>query len=161
VWNERGPQGPPGRAGAPGPQGPAGPQGTPGQFPSTLPSGATVVGTYDVHGSLPYVNHYRLHAAISFGYTMPAQLVTNVIAPNGAPTSACPGTADQPQAAPGNLCIYRQDLLENNVADVLLYTPTGGGDYLTSGFTGDMVEVVANWPNYPTEAGGTWAATAP
>jgi hypothetical protein len=170
VWNLRGlqgqqglpgSQGPQGVQGSTGQQGPRGMQGPAGPFPmGPLPSGATVRGSYQVQGTVTTTND-RLLSSISFVYAMPAQLTPNVMTPGASPTAACPGTADHPEAAPGHLCVYRQSLLEANVSLIALYTPTGGGDFTKTGFTGDIVDVKAAAANTDTQAGGTWAATAP
>jgi hypothetical protein len=164
TWNQQGLQGAKGNTGATGAQGQQGPQGSQGPaepFPTgPLPSGATVRGTYQVQGVLTTTSD-RLLSSISFVYAMPAQLTQKVLAPGASPTAACPGTADHPEAARGNLCVYRQSLLEANVSGIELYTPTGGGDFTKTGFTGEIVDVAAAAANTDTQAGGTWAATAP
>lgn len=51
--------------------------------------------------------------AISFGTllaTAPTAVTANFISETGLPTANCPGTATDPQAAPGHLCVYVQRL---------------------------------------------------
>lgn len=164
AWNQQGPrgftglQGPRGTNGTNGAQGIQGPA---GPFPTgTLPSGATIKGTYQVTGQVTSSGD-RVLGPISFVWEMPAQLTTNVIASGGSSTAACPGTADHPAAAPGNFCMYREAALEQDVSQVQAYTPTGGGYFTKTGFTGVIVDVTAGAVNTDTDAGGTWAATAP
>jgi hypothetical protein len=81
--------------------------GSPRPAPTTgpLPSGTTLRGTY----------HIRFQAAapseegaspISFGLTLPSAAAVNIIGQGGASTPNCPGTAANPQAAAGQLCVY-------------------------------------------------------
>jgi hypothetical protein len=158
-----GPQGAKGETGTKGEtgeQGLKGETGEPGPFPTTLPSGKTVSGTYQAYGSTSNTVDIRILSSISFGYEVSALLATHVITSGGSSTTECPGTADHPQAAPGNLCLYREDALEENVEAVETYTPTGGGNFSKTGYTGVIVDVKAKSANADTQAGGTWAATA-
>jgi hypothetical protein len=120
-----GPAGAVGQAGAPGPQGqvgPPGPQGKPGEegdpgepgLPgqdgepwtpdNTLPAGATLTGPWDLtafSGSTPRV---LLPFNIPLANPLPASQVKFVTAP----TTECPGTAAEPKAEEGFLCVYEQ-----------------------------------------------------
>jgi hypothetical protein len=104
----RGPQGEPGvqgPQGAQGAQGVQGVQGPPGPFPGTLPSGATVRGSYAVVGTAAA----HLDAAgdsISFGFSLGAAPTAHFIPAAGPTDLNCPGTPAAPQANPGHLCIY-------------------------------------------------------
>jgi hypothetical protein len=98
---ERGPQGLPGTQGLPGPQGAPG---TPAPVGGRLPAGKTVVGAFAVgSGTGAYPRD-----AISFGgYRIdPAPETTYVGAGQQAPPECAGGTAADPRAAPGNLCVY-------------------------------------------------------
>jgi Collagen triple helix repeat (20 copies) len=101
----RGPQGEPGVQGPQGVQGVQGVQGPPGPFPGTLPSGATVRGSYAVVGTAAA----HLDAAgdsISFGFSLGAAPTAHFIPAAGPTDLTCPGTPAAPQANPGHLCIY-------------------------------------------------------
>jgi hypothetical protein len=98
---ERGPQGLPGLQGLPGQQGAPG---TPAPVGGPLPAGKTVVGAFAVgSGTASYPRD-----AISFsGYTVdPAPEAIYVGAGQQAPAECAGGTAADPRAAPGNLCVY-------------------------------------------------------
>jgi hypothetical protein len=99
AWNQTGPQGIPGgngQRGLPGPQGPAGP------FPSTLPSGKTLTGAYRTD----IVNMVALEDTQSFAYPLASRPSVHFIGIGTTAPAQCPGTASDPQAAPGNLCVY-------------------------------------------------------
>jgi hypothetical protein len=130
-----GPQGPAGPGGPQGPQGPQGPKGETGPkgtegkagqtgFTETLPKGQTERGDWAIFttAAQPFA-----HAGISISYVIPlaAAPTPHYIRPaNGSgpggepiwnPTSkkeeevpqpACPGSASDPQAQTGNLCVY-------------------------------------------------------
>ena len=104
----RGLAGPPGAPGAQGTQGAQGLQGAPGQtgppgpFPEPLAAGKTIRGNYAtaVNGG-----NFML-ASIPFVFRLAAPLTARFIAAGGAPPPECPGTAANPQAAGGFLCVF-------------------------------------------------------
>jgi hypothetical protein len=167
-WGQTGPQGPPGPAGPPGPQGPAGPQGVPGpQGPAgpqgaigpqgppgplvnTLPAGATLRGMYGWADRIS--PGYKPVVPLSYAFPLPASPTINVIGIGGGPTVACPGTAANPQAAPGNLCVY-QTRNDGNQAFLVLNEVQGGR------FGAVLYFPAAPGADYEYE--GTWAVTAP
>src|ERR1700730_383780 len=106
----RGNRGPAGNAGAVGPSGPAGKEGAPGKqgppgaFVATLPSGQTLRGTYA--GRATGGVEQEMQIPISFGVTLPAAPSPHYVSFGEVPPPQCPGTAAEPNAAPGNLCIY-------------------------------------------------------
>jgi hypothetical protein len=75
-----------------------------------------------------------------------------VIKEPGEEEASCPGSAADPQAIPGHMCIYVETLLEANT--LFKFTRTSG---LLLGFVTTEAE------EEPTGAVGfgTWAATAP
>jgi hypothetical protein len=154
--------------GATGPAGPAGPtgatgqQGPPGPLVDTLPSGATLRGSFAGGGTkVPGTTGFSWDD-ISFPFPLASAPTPSIIPVGGAPTAACPGSLADPAATPGNLCLYlgvRQnvvngrpricDLDGNNCGN-----PSGGDR------TGAVVEVVAD-VDAIFYVSGTWAVTAP
>jgi hypothetical protein len=90
---------------------------------------------------------------------MSAAPTANYIATGDPPPAVCPGTILNPQAAPGNLCVYEAG--RGNVSSAGVCNPeTGGG-----GIGGTNPEGAAIFA-FAAAAGqayvmGTWAATAP
>src|SRR2546425_5326872 len=89
--------------------GPKGDKGDPGPFPAILPSGQTLTGLYRAD---TYVNNgggegsVFVSPGIGFTYPLAAAPTPNVVPIGGPPTTACPGSAANPEATPGNLCLY-------------------------------------------------------
>jgi Collagen triple helix repeat (20 copies) len=118
----KGVTGPRGRTGAKGTTGPQGPQGSPGvegqrgpagPFPAALPSGQTLTGAYNLEGTNSATpGHSYAGSAISFQYRLAAAPVVHFIPAKGAPPGQCPGSVKNPQAQPGNLCIYEDESKE-------------------------------------------------
>jgi hypothetical protein len=148
-----GPQGPQGLKGDKGDIGPAGP------FPATLPSGKTLTGYFAVTGVATAASQ-RAEDSISFAYPLATAPTPHTLEPSATPTPACPGSPNEPKAAPGNLCLY--EFQHTNAKTV-----AGGGDcvYANSGcdvatrYGGvDYVESAAAGEFYVE---GSWAVTAP
>jgi hypothetical protein len=140
----KGAAGAPGPAGATGPAGPAGPAGagTPGAngtngtngapgekgaegkegkegksgFTSTLPSEKTEQGTWSftVPPHNPTAGISVALASISFVIPLATAPTAHVLEPGKGETAECPGTASNPQASPGQLCVYIEEAV--NVA---------------------------------------------
>lgn len=108
----QGPAGPPGAAGAAGEKGATGSTGPEGEVGPTGPAGTellagqTETGTWGFSG----INEFGPVAMISFPLRLSEQ-PTHIIW-RGAQTSnsECPGDAEHPAAAPGNLCIFSLQL---------------------------------------------------
>jgi len=103
---EPGAKGDPGAPGAEGPEGPEGPPGPPGPTETKLPSGQTLTGLWELNEEgleEPFLT-------ISYALRVEPAPTLNYInlageAKEGA-VENCPGTAAEPKADPGNLCIY-------------------------------------------------------
>lgn len=110
----QGPQGNPGEAGAKGAIGPAGatgpagakgatgPTGPSGLTETKLPSGQTLKGlwqfqTIDISEAL---------MTISFPLRVEPPAASHTMGVDAKPTAACPGNAEEPDAAPGHFCLY-------------------------------------------------------
>jgi hypothetical protein len=106
-WSRTGPIGPPGtpgvngQAGQPGPRGPRGEQGPAGPFPTSLPSGKTLTGVYrtDVASMI------ALEDTESFAYPLASPPTVHFVGIGTTAPAGCPGTASDPKATPGDLCV--------------------------------------------------------
>jgi hypothetical protein len=87
----------------------------------------------------------------------PAVPVANVIAFGGAPTANCPGSINDPQAAPGQLCVYERERV--NVSQVRPFN-AGTGLVFVANNTGFGVAVMATAAGQ-TFGYGRWAVTVP
>lgn len=105
VSGPRGSQGQPGvtgQTGPVGPQGSSGPTGPPGPFPTTLPSGKTLTGVYrTTSGGGVFVPDTQ-----TFVFPLSSNPTVHFIGIGATPPVQCAGSATNPQAAPGNLCVY-------------------------------------------------------
>jgi hypothetical protein len=156
-----GPQGPKGDAGAKGENGVPGQDGQdggPGEAGvcsaskpvCVMPAGATLTGVWGTStlGSSSGAN--ELYAPISFPLEHTGGWTLHVVQENGAPTTECPGSVEDPEALPGNLCIYIGKLENINF---------GGDNRIPAEHSG--VILVLELIN-TTEAGiarGSWALT--
>jgi hypothetical protein len=113
----------------------------------SLRSGQTLTGAYAWAGFIGG-GEFVPATAISFPIPLAAGPTPNYLPPGSAATAACPGTVNDPDATPGNLCIYadRQD----GAAPILEAEGSGRtGFRLFPNDTGN------------TQYNGTWAVTAP
>jgi Collagen triple helix repeat (20 copies) len=181
---ETGPQGPAGPAGASGPQGEAGQkgeEGSPWTDKGKLPSKATETGAWSFDSPKGEAN---LVFSVSFTIPLPAPLdeaAVHFVNEEGTeealnnegtwearpttPSGSCPGTATEPKAKPGNLCIYQVfvsqaeevgGIIEARIksATTPYFPPTIG-----AATTGSLV--IAERASTEEATGwGTWAVTA-
>ena len=163
-----------GNKGDKGDKGDAGPAGAPGEpgvsvFDAAIPSGKTVTGAWGgrfIAPQLPGNNSYLLSS--SFPVKAPAGLSdTQVnVAPNpaaGDPDPACTGSANNPTAPPGKVCIYISRANNAGVTGFRLTDPgtagTAPGD--AYGFIVRILDTGTVGNTATTNAEGTWAYTAP
>jgi len=138
-----------------GPRGPQGPAGPAGANAETLQSGRTVRGRWDATRTGPGAVGIAAFDAISFGVqlaTAPARTI--VLTPPG--PAQCPGTVAEPDATPGNLCIYVGDRVNTSTIETVL-------DGVATGATsrqGTSVYAVST-SDGSFGARGSWAVTAP
>lgn len=99
----------------------------------TLPKGATETGVWSFNGSasdaVPGVEHADL-ASISFTIPLAAKLFEAEIHYVTTPTPGqppCPGTAVNPQASEGQLCVYQSSLEKAQFAEIVQPPGTGSG----------------------------------
>ncbi len=165
-----GTQGATGAQGAPGPQGPQGangangekgergetgakgeqgPKGEPWPAGGTLPKGATETGSWSAHppeGEVQFL-------PISFPIPLAGELeeFQTLIAPN----AKCPGSAANPTAEPGYLCVYTGGAIGVELQGI---DKVSGG--LSGGASTAGAQLKVNWTESPALAWGTWAVTA-
>jgi hypothetical protein len=155
-----------GPRGIQGPQGVKGDRGDPGPSTTTLPSGETLRGEFILDDSGRDANSV-VASSISFGGFRLASLPTLAsVGPGGPPTTSCPGSSSNPEAAKGTLCFYIA--LKGNVVTTAPYTlgPGMTAEDVTTGTDGRTdtfgallyARVVAAGRAYIE---GSWAVTAP
>lgn len=158
LKGNRGSAGAQGARGATGAQGVQGVQGPPGPFPGTLPPGKTVRGEYEID--------YTITGAtaaggdnISFGFTFASAPTPHVILLGDPTPAGCAGgSVTNPQADPGNLCVYESSMNDRSTLSVFQES-TG-----TSGLTdpwGAGVFMFSTAASGTAYSAGTWAATSP
>jgi Collagen triple helix repeat (20 copies) len=184
-----GPQGPAGtngKDGAPGATGPQGPKGANGQtgFTETLPSGKTETGAWNISVG----EETEAITAISFPIPLPEALDAShvhYVSADGtkavfynktseewevASTPSCPGTDEEPKAAPGNLCIYGAytgNIVNKgeNIAENVIANPTNPVALVfreySAGTSGALLLLERESKNGSANGVGTWAVTAP
>jgi Collagen triple helix repeat (20 copies) len=161
-----------GAAGGDGVTGPTGPEGSPWTELGTLPPEETLTGVWGfgkvTTGGAPagpgQVPNYLL--PIDFALPLEAPLPaaqTHILETGASPTTDCPGSAADPQAAIGHLCVYAGN-------------QSGPGTFLFQGLTkpstgiagaglegADVSGALLNIGAIAAEAfgSGTWAVTAP
>jgi hypothetical protein len=122
---------------------------------ASVPSGTTIRGFFGLGWTADAAGENQ-ETDISFGFTLAAAPTAHFIPNGGTPPAACPGTAANPQANPGNLCVY-----ENNVGFAT------GQSVCSSSFCPGATPWGAQYRASSTQAAnyvwtrGTWAVTAP
>jgi len=140
-------------SGGEGPEGPAGADGSPWAV-GGLPAGQTEMGTWALGTAL--TKNEALYEPISFTVPLAAgkkakvHYVTPSGQENGSPATVCLGTASEPTAPAGNLCVYASVQIGMTYGINLGSTRAG----VTLGFSAEEVTGGAS-------ARGTWAVTAP
>jgi hypothetical protein len=152
MTGPRGATGAEGPRGATGPQGPMGPQ---GQFVDVVPSGQALVGTYAARDHATAANE-ELIAAISFGFRFSSAPTPHFVALGTTPPAQCPGNGLNPQATPGNLCVYETSMT-NRVAPIIFDVNFDGNSSSPFGATVFTESLGAG----VFGTSGSWAATAP
>jgi hypothetical protein len=150
-WNKQGPQGVRGPQGAQGTQGIQGNTGAAGPFPATLPTGKTVVGTFDVEGIATAAGTAGAGSlatgAFSYTYLAPSQTVIYV--DTGTTNPTCTGTEAAPTAPNGYTCIYEHAAGNSSSRGVNFATSSGVAIYAFATAAGYF------------DVYGTFAATGP
>lgn len=179
-WNQKGPNGPKGTTGPRGPQGIQGIQGVKGDkgdtgatgatgpvgpITGTLPSGVTLRGHFAIR--LATVAAQRVDSFIAFGFTLASAPTVNFIENGGAVPAGCTGgTVGNPQAQPGNLCVYEgpSDTNLNTAAGSFsVFNAAGTADTADTFGAGLRATALNGTAGAPVDTlfRGTWAVTAP
>jgi hypothetical protein len=95
--------------------------------------------------------------SISFGFELASAPQEHFLAAGSVPTAQCPGSAVNPQAAPGHLCVYES--VSQNRGQVVLFTGTTGAVNQASKWGAGVWLIPAAAGN--AFSYGTWAVTAP
>ena len=167
-----GPQGPAGAAGAKGETGTAGTNGTNGATGSPWTAGGTLPKGKTETGAWTFSTTSRIVTA-AFPFPIPlakplGESEVHYVGP-GVSAAACPGTATEPKAEPGNLCVYQSFVI--NVA-LNGTTETAGGEIFPTGAmpkelggtrgagTSGAALLVGSTGTEESLGWGTWAVTA-
>jgi hypothetical protein len=127
--------------------------------PFTLESGQTMTGIYaaSYHAATDGETYF---ASIQFPFllaTAASAPGANFIPKGGASTTNCPGSSTNPQALPGNLCVYEGSASNSGFFCLL---SAGGNNCNFTDLSGAVVDLVAPLAGRSASA-GTWAVTAP
>ena len=144
-------------AGPKGDPGPQGPKGDPGSV-AVVPSGKTIRGVYVL--SFDAASGAG-STSFSFGALLPSAPLappTNFIDVGEGPTATCPGSPSNPQAAPGNLCVYEAHTSHTDPG-ASIFHPSSGLTYETDPYGAGLWKT--SFGTGRAESYGTWAATAP
>ena len=156
-----------GKEGAPGKEGATGKEGSPWTAGGTLPSKKTETGSWSLQ------THGEARGITSISFTLPLAGALDskhvfFIEPEGEEPINCPGTAENPEAVAGVLCVYSGAPFTGELGEPAVKDPSktffaGAG----AGTTGALIFLnpPQKEPELPaSEAGtayGTWAVTAP
>ena len=151
-----GKEGAPGKAGTSGQQGAQGAQGPPGPFVANLPSGQTLRGNYA--GRAFGKAGQNMQIPITFAFPLASAPTTHYIVFGEAAPSECPGTAAEPKATPGNLCVYESEAAINATA-IRVFDPIGGGNNEANRFGAGVAAAAVAEGDFRVR--GSWAVTAP
>jgi hypothetical protein len=146
-----GKEGKQGTQGIPGEEGKEGPEGSPWTAGGTLPSGKTETGNW----AYGFANEKEVGVPqfVSLSFNIPLATISEEVhyvkQAEAAPAGCTGGTAAEPKADPGNLCIYA--LEEANV----IFVPSGGLPHPDT--SGALIGIFPSATN--AVAFGSWAVT--
>jgi hypothetical protein len=156
LHGQRGPRGARGIQGIQGAKGDTGPAGT---FSGTLPSGKTLRGVFLAEGESSGAGTSTIGDNISFGWSLSAAPTGHFIKKGAAVPAGCSGTATNPGAAPGNLCVFEVENDNVNASSDEVWSPPADSAGATETFGAAVFTTSAAAGVY--EFGGSWAVTAP
>jgi len=145
----KGDAGPKGDPGAKGDQGVPGKEGPAGPTETKLPAGETEKGLWQ------FQTDGQTEAFVSISFPLrvePRPLEWHFLGEGAIPTEECPGTAAEPEAAPGQLCIYAQNLSSTSASFANEFAPFDE----TAGWRGSF-SIEEEKVAFGT---GSWAVTA-
>jgi hypothetical protein len=117
-----------------------------------LASGRTLTGLFGVAGHVVTEGEFVAEYPINFQIPLTEAPEVVELKPLAAPTPECPGSVEEPKAAPGTLCLYEEGLIG---ATELRSFPTGDARRGLTVFEGGAPA------NTDYEVWGIWAVTAP
>lgn len=128
----------------------------PDPVPATLPSGKTLSGTFSAAVTGGAGDSGVARSAISFGIPLASEPTEAYVGQGTPPPSVCPGSAGDPRAVPGVLCLYEAANAGTIVARGMFH-PIDGRNFVASRF-GAIAFVNGD---AGASIRGTWAVTAP
>jgi hypothetical protein len=150
----KGDAGAPGAKGATGATGPEGPPGPPGPTETQLPFEETLTGVWAFAGTGSGNIEYSVISYPLRVIPAPAEFEdpTNLVVENKS-TAQCPGTLADPEAAPGEFCIYVKEIVKSSISLTI-------NDISGDRSSGIIVPFVTEAPTGIAQGNGTWAVTA-
>jgi len=153
---DKGDKGDAGQQGNEGPEGKEGPKGDPWTAGGTLPSGETEKGSW----SVGFNSAGGGIADISFTIPLSAELAAANV--HVAPDASCTGTAANPTAAKGHLCVYANAFFSGNAVTPTIAKSGGPGLDVGASESGAVLLFQGTEENNENDLGfGSWAVTAP
>jgi hypothetical protein len=140
--------GPGGTRGPAGPRGPRGLRGPTGARGPTGPTPSTLSNHRELRGAWAVAGPTGAEGAVSYAVPLTFTPAGHVLPPGGSATAECPGSASDPHAADGHLCLFIAG--GSTAAAALFNTSPGSGPF------GFGVRLAADG-----RASGTWAVRAP
>ncbi|RIL08908.1 MAG: hypothetical protein DCC75_07765 [Proteobacteria bacterium] len=125
-------------------------QGEPGPLVQTLPSGATLRGEFRVGAQSPD----KAHGFISFPFPLETTPTIVWVPQEQSSNPNCPGSAADPEAAPGFFCLYTPPAYTSNWTTIEF----GSGSSQNITRFGFRLKITGSGDFY---FGGGWAVTAP
>jgi hypothetical protein len=150
-----GSQGTTGATGSEGATGTTGPKGDPGPLLNVLPSHATEFGNYYALNNPAPAGAFAIDD-ISYQFPLPSVPADHYLPPGAASTAECPGSAANPQAAPGHLCVYSESR-----ANVQTTYSGDGMNFDKKDRYGFAINVTSSGTASVFYDVGSWAVTAP
>ena len=127
----------------------------PDPVPATLPSGKTLRGVYAAAVTGGQNDSSIARTPISFPIPLSAAPAVVYVASGTAPPPQCPGSANEPRAAAGTLCVY-EAAATGTVSFVGVFDPVQGQNFRSTRF--GTVAFVNGQSGAAVR--GTWAVTA-
>jgi hypothetical protein len=133
-------------------------------FTKTLPSGETEKGSWSAFGptaKVPVLGVQGLATTVSFNIPLAVAPTPHIVTFGEGETPVCPGGVEEPEAEPGNLCLFIRE--EKNVLAELIFPPENGVDFTKEGQAGKVGALIfAGLTGSEDELNinGTWAVTA-
>lgn len=122
----------------------------------SLPAGRTLRGAWTIQFTAAAAGN-QMNMPVSFGFMLPSELPITYVATGGSDPK-CPGTPTNPQATPGNVCVYEARSI--NLSSVQTNETVGTFAGSTAARFGFKVLAVAAAAGFMTVE-GSWAVTAP